>query len=69
MMETTLAILLYLGAIFSHSTYHTTEIDIITQENEPHIQQVRQDDYQMMVVEQEFVPLVKTVVIMDYDED
>ena len=64
-METVIAILLYLQLIFSPGTYKQSYINRLQYENQARIDEVQRDPAQMEIVDQQYRPQVKGVVIIN----
>jgi hypothetical protein len=67
-MELILAILLYLHVIVSPATYTKTYIDQLQVEYQDQINKVEADPVQMQIVNDQYMPQVNGIVIIDGGE-
>lgn len=64
-METILAILLYLHLIVSPGTYKQSYINQLYSDNQVKIEQVENDPVQMQIVNDQYMPQVPQIIIIN----
>lgn len=64
-MEFILAMLLYIGAVFSPNTYHITEIEALQIAHEPELTAIQNDPALSQWIQDEFADEVEGILVID----